>query len=55
MDGQTVVKFAKRMQLAVMSTCFRKEMEHRVTCKSEPEMLIERDWRLYGVVRGECS
>lgn len=34
-DEQSVVEFAKRMEMAVVNTYFKKRKEHRVTCKSE--------------------
>ncbi|KAK3505889.1 hypothetical protein QTP70_003761 [Hemibagrus guttatus] len=34
LDGQTVVDFAKRMDMAVVNTYFQKREEHRVTYKS---------------------
>ncbi|KAK3524681.1 hypothetical protein QTP86_000649, partial [Hemibagrus guttatus] len=34
LEGQMVVDFAKRMDMAVVNTYFQKREEHRVTCKS---------------------
>ncbi|MCJ8747893.1 hypothetical protein PDJAM_G00158690 [Pangasius djambal] len=34
LEGQMVVDFAKRMDIAVVNTYFQKREEHRVTCKS---------------------
>ena len=34
MEGQMVVDFVKRMEMAVVNTYFKKTEEHRVTCKS---------------------
>ena len=34
LEGQMVVDFAKRMQMAVLNTYFRKKEEQRVTYKS---------------------
>ncbi|KAK3506427.1 hypothetical protein QTP70_000276 [Hemibagrus guttatus] len=34
LEGQMVVDFAKRMDMAVVNTCFQKREEHRVTYKS---------------------
>ena len=33
-EGQMVIDFAKRMEMAVVNTYFKKELEHRVTYKS---------------------
>ncbi|KAE8281679.1 hypothetical protein D5F01_LYC20678 [Larimichthys crocea] len=33
-EGQMVVDFAKRIEMAVVNTFFQKRQEHRVTCKS---------------------
>ncbi|KAI5105022.1 hypothetical protein C0J45_4694 [Silurus meridionalis] len=33
-EGQMVVDFAKRMEMAVVNTYFKKKEEHRVTYKS---------------------
>ncbi|XP_054643078.1 pleckstrin homology domain-containing family M member 3 isoform X3 [Dunckerocampus dactyliophorus] len=33
-EGQMVVDFAKRMEMAIVNTCFQKRQEHRVTYKS---------------------
>ncbi|MGL4878533.1 hypothetical protein, partial [Paraclostridium dentum] len=33
-EGQMVVDFAKRMEMAVVNTFFQKSQEHRVTYKS---------------------
>ena len=34
LEGQMVVDFAKRMQMAVLNTYFRKKEEQQVACKS---------------------
>ena len=33
-EGQMVIDFAKRMEMAVVNTYFKKELEHRVTYNS---------------------
>ncbi|KAK3516863.1 hypothetical protein QTP70_027081 [Hemibagrus guttatus] len=51
LEGQMVVDFAKRMDMAVVNTYFQKREEHRVTYKSGEEEVKDRDreekwWRL---------
>ncbi|KAK3533747.1 hypothetical protein QTP70_025045 [Hemibagrus guttatus] len=42
-EGQMVVDFAKRMDMAVVNTYFQKKEEHRVTYKSGEEEVKDRD------------
>ena len=44
LEGQTVVDFAKRMQMAVLNTYFRKKEKQRVTYKSG-ERCAQVDYR----------
>ncbi|KAK3570552.1 hypothetical protein QTP86_022502 [Hemibagrus guttatus] len=43
LEGQMVVDFAKRMDMAVVNTYFQKREEHRVTYKSGEEEVKDRD------------
>ncbi|KAK3571765.1 hypothetical protein QTP86_018713, partial [Hemibagrus guttatus] len=43
LEGQMVVDFAKRMDMAVVNTYFQKREEHRVTYKSGEEEVRDRD------------
>ncbi|KAK3566670.1 hypothetical protein QTP86_002847 [Hemibagrus guttatus] len=43
LEGQMVVDFAKRMDMAVVNTYFQKSEEHRVTYKSGEEEVKDRD------------
>ncbi|KAK3535978.1 hypothetical protein QTP70_023718, partial [Hemibagrus guttatus] len=44
LEGQMVVDFAKRMDMAVANTYFQKREEHRVTYKSGEEEVKDRDF-----------
>ncbi|KAK3508896.1 hypothetical protein QTP70_013717 [Hemibagrus guttatus] len=50
LEGQMVVDFAKRMDMAVVNTYFQKREEHRVTYKSGEEEVKDREktkwWKL---------
>ena len=64
-EGQMIVDFAKRMEMAVVNTYFKKREEHRVTYKSGQkhtnrlytmqEIKLERMWRLQGNTRRKRS
>ncbi|KAL7841885.1 hypothetical protein SRHO_G00255760 [Serrasalmus rhombeus] len=43
-EGQMVVDFAKRMEMAVVNTYFQKREEHRVTYKSGGSEELPEDW-----------
>ncbi|KAK3513802.1 hypothetical protein QTP70_028880 [Hemibagrus guttatus] len=53
LEGQMVVDFAKRMDMAVVNTYFQKREEHRVTYKSGEEELKDRDREENQVVEAE--
>ncbi|KAK3520909.1 hypothetical protein QTP86_002418, partial [Hemibagrus guttatus] len=56
LEGQMVVDFAKRMDMAVVNTCFQKREEHRVTYKSggrRTQVVLPDDWETTAeVIRG---
>ncbi|KAK3551975.1 hypothetical protein QTP70_031634 [Hemibagrus guttatus] len=53
LEGQMVVDFAKRMDMAVVNTYFQKREEHRVTYKSGEEEVKDRDGEKKRVVEAE--
>ncbi|KAK3562197.1 hypothetical protein QTP86_030194 [Hemibagrus guttatus] len=53
LEGQMVVDFAKRMDMAVVNTYFQKREEHRVTYKSGEEEVKDRDREENQVVEAE--
>ncbi|KAK3528447.1 hypothetical protein QTP70_000142 [Hemibagrus guttatus] len=52
LEGQMVVDFAKRMDMAVVNTYFQKREEHRVTYKSGAEVIRETGRKVLGVSSG---
>ncbi|KAK3567231.1 hypothetical protein QTP86_015063, partial [Hemibagrus guttatus] len=57
LEGQMVVDFAKRMDMAVVNTYFQKREEHRVTYKSgeeEVKIEIERKTKWWKLKKEEC-
>ncbi|KAK3542058.1 hypothetical protein QTP86_011361 [Hemibagrus guttatus] len=52
LEGQMVVDFAKRMDMAVVNTYFQKREEHRVTYKSGEEVIRETGRKVLGVSSG---
>ncbi|KAK3528569.1 hypothetical protein QTP70_003743 [Hemibagrus guttatus] len=52
LEGQMVVDFAKRMDMAVVNTYFQKREEHRVTYKSGAEVIRETMRKVLGVSSG---
>ncbi|KAK3508193.1 hypothetical protein QTP70_017067 [Hemibagrus guttatus] len=52
LEGQMVVDFAKRMDMAVVNTYFQKREEHRVTHKSGEEVIRETGRKVLGVSSG---
>ncbi|KAK3552417.1 hypothetical protein QTP86_011648 [Hemibagrus guttatus] len=52
LEGQMVVDFAKRMEMAVVNTYFQKRKEHRVTYKSGAEVIRETGRKVLGVSSG---
>ncbi|KAK3574415.1 hypothetical protein QTP86_006582 [Hemibagrus guttatus] len=55
LEGQMVVDFAKRMDMAVVNTYFQKREEHRVTYKSgEEEIEIEKKTKWWKLKKEEC-
>ncbi|KAK3525769.1 hypothetical protein QTP70_007523 [Hemibagrus guttatus] len=52
-EGQMVVDFAKRMDMAVVNTYFQKREEHRMTYKSGEEEVKDRDRGENQVVEAE--
>ncbi|KAK3531142.1 hypothetical protein QTP70_013244 [Hemibagrus guttatus] len=52
LEGQMVVDFAKRMDMAVVNTYFQKREEHRVTYKSGTEVIRETGRKVLGVSSG---
>ncbi|KAK3543987.1 hypothetical protein QTP70_032746, partial [Hemibagrus guttatus] len=61
LEGQMVVHFAKRMDMAVVNTYFQKREEHRVTYKSgeeefhiEIEIEIEKKTKWWKLKKEEC-
>ena len=63
MEGQMVVDFAKRMEMAVVNSYFQKREGNRVKRRQEKTgeqqfvwtLETEKDWRLRGGDRRECS
>ncbi|MCJ8736038.1 hypothetical protein PDJAM_G00254200 [Pangasius djambal] len=53
LEGQMVVDFAKRMDMALVNTYFQKREEHRVTYKSGEEEVKDRDREENQVVEAE--
>ncbi|KAK3565185.1 hypothetical protein QTP86_000969 [Hemibagrus guttatus] len=53
LEGQMVVDFAKRMDMAVVNTYFQKREEYRVTYKSGEEEVKDRDREENQVVEAE--
>ncbi|KAK3540661.1 hypothetical protein QTP70_034516 [Hemibagrus guttatus] len=53
LEGQMVVDFAKRMDMAVVNNYFQKREEHRVTYKSGEEEVKDRDREENQVVEAE--
>ncbi|KAK3566884.1 hypothetical protein QTP86_004768 [Hemibagrus guttatus] len=58
LEGQMVVNFAKRMDMAVVNTYFQKRKEHRVTYKSGEEEVkkieIEKKTKWWKLKKEEC-
>ncbi|KAK3573623.1 hypothetical protein QTP86_029993, partial [Hemibagrus guttatus] len=62
LEGQMVVDFAKRMDMAVVNTYFQKREEHRVTYKSggrrtqkkRPKIEIEKKTKWWKLKKEEC-
>ncbi|KAK3539460.1 hypothetical protein QTP70_008489 [Hemibagrus guttatus] len=52
LEGQIVVDFAKRMDMAVVNTYFQKREEHRVTYKSGAEVIGVTERKVLGVSYG---
>ncbi|KAK3535500.1 hypothetical protein QTP70_016924 [Hemibagrus guttatus] len=52
LEGQRIVDFAKRMDMAVINTYFKKREEHRVTYKSEAEVIRMTGRKVLGVSSG---
>ncbi|KAK3552669.1 hypothetical protein QTP86_019443, partial [Hemibagrus guttatus] len=52
LEGQMVVDFAKRMDMAVVNTYFQKREEHRVTYKSGADVIRETGRKVLGVSSG---
>ncbi|KAK3533160.1 hypothetical protein QTP70_012245 [Hemibagrus guttatus] len=56
LEGQMVVDFAKRMDMAVVNTYFQKREEHRVTYKSGGRRTqIEKKTKWWKLKKEECS
>ncbi|KAK3551450.1 hypothetical protein QTP70_017425 [Hemibagrus guttatus] len=55
LEGQMVVDFAKRMDMAVVNTYFQKREEHRVTYKSgDEEEVRDREEKWWKLKKEEC-
>ncbi|KAK3559739.1 hypothetical protein QTP86_019373 [Hemibagrus guttatus] len=58
LEGQMVVDFAKRMDMAVVNTYFQKREEHRVTYKSggrRTQIEMEKKTKWWKLKKEECS